>query len=206
VPAWAFLTEVVLVSLSGVMAPGPLSAATVARGSESSHAGALVAVGHGIVEIPLMVAVLYGLGHLLERSQVRVGVALVGGVLLAVMGVGMLRGIRQAGISPSESPRPPLTEGILLTLANPYFLLWWATVGATLVWRSVELGMVWFLAMALVHWLCDLAWLYLLSALSFRGGRFLGRRFQAVVVAVSGALLLLFSARFIVGAVRELLA
>ncbi len=38
-PLLAFLLEAVLVSLSGVMAPGPLSATIVARGSESPHAG-----------------------------------------------------------------------------------------------------------------------------------------------------------------------
>ncbi len=53
-----FLFEAVLISLSGVMAPGPMTTVAVGKGSESPHAGALVAVGHAIVELPLMVAVL----------------------------------------------------------------------------------------------------------------------------------------------------
>ena len=55
-----FLFEAVLISLSGVMAPGPMTAFAVGKGSESPHAGALIAIGHGIVEVSLMISVFYG--------------------------------------------------------------------------------------------------------------------------------------------------
>ena len=64
-PLLTFLLEAVLVSLSGVMAPGPITAVTIGKGSDSPHAGALVAVGHGIVEFPLMIAIFYGFGRVL---------------------------------------------------------------------------------------------------------------------------------------------
>jgi len=63
---FAFLFEAVLISLSGVMAPGPLATIAVGKGNESPHAGAFVAVGHGIVEFPLMFALLYGAGPVLS--------------------------------------------------------------------------------------------------------------------------------------------
>ena len=204
-PLLTFLLEAVLISFSGVMTPGPLSATTVARGSDSSHAGALVAIGHGIVELPLMVGIFYGLGYLLERSYVGVGVAFVGGVLLLVMGIGMLRSVRHAEVSSSKDARSPVMAGMVLSAGNPYFLLWWATVGATLVSRSARFGLLGFLLLALFHWLCDFVWLYLLSGLSFKAKGFLGRRFQMAVFAVSGVLLIFFGARFIVGAIGQLI-
>lgn len=79
-------------------------------------------------------------------------------------------------------------------------------MGATLISRSARFGMPGFLSLALLHWLCDFVWLYLLSWLSFKGKTFLGKRFQRAVMAISGVLLLFFSARFILGAVGELLA
>jgi len=205
-PLLAFLLEAVLVSLSGVMAPGPLSAATVARGSDSRHAGAVVAIGHGIVELPLMACILLGLGFLLEQFYVRVAMALVGGLFLSVMGVGMLRSIKRTEFAASKNTRSSMVAGIVLSAGNPYFLLWWATVGATLISRSARFGMPGFLSLALLHWLCDFVWLYLLSWLSFKGKRFLGKRFQTAILAISGALLIFFGARFILGAVGELLA
>ena len=203
-PFLLFLLEVLLISLSGVMAPGPISAVAVGKGSESPHAGALVALGHGIVEVPLMIGVLYGVGQLLSLTYVKLGIALVGGAFLVFTGVGMLRAARQGDLGLGQSGRSPLVAGILLTLGNPYFLIWWATVGAALIMRSLSFGIVGFVAMALGHWLCDLASDYLLSALSFRGGRFFGLRFQKAVFVLCGLVLFFFSGRLVFSAVREL--
>jgi len=205
---FAFLLEAVLISLSGVMAPGPITAVAVGKGSESPHAGALVAIGHAVVEVPLMIAVFYGVGQLLSLTYVKVGIALVGGVFLAFMGVGMLRAVRRQELSPAvsapASARSPLLAGILLSLGNPYFLVWWATVGAALIVRSVRFGILGFVALALCHWLCDLAWDYFLSALSFRGRRFLGQGFQRAVFGLCGLALFFFSGRLVFSAVKEL--
>ena len=200
----AFLVEATLISLSGVLAPGPITAVVVGKGGKSPHAGALVAIGHGIVEVPLMVAVFYGVGRLMALSYVKAGIALLGGLLLLVMGVGMLRSIRQAEIGSGQDTRSPIVAGILLSIGNPYFLVWWATVGAALIMRSFRFGVLGFVAFGALHWLCDLAWNYFLSVLSFKGGAFFGRRFQQVVFAVCGTFLVFSSARLLVEAARVL--
>lgn len=193
-----FLLEAVLISLSGVMAPGPITTVVVGKGSESPHAGALVAVGHGIVEFPLMLAVLYGAGRLFGIPAVKAGIAIAGGAFMLYMGVDMFRAlVRFQGAQPLASDRTPLAAGILLSLGNPYFLVWWGTVGAALVLRAVAFGLLGFLAFALAHWLCDFCWYYFLSAVTYRGGKFLGKRFQQVLLAACGAFLLFFGGRFI---------
>ena len=205
-PLLGFLVEAVLISLSGVMAPGPMTAAAVGMGSKSPHAGALLAVGHGIVEFPLMVGILYGFGVLLNRDGVKVGIALVGGLFLLVMAIGMFRALRRTEIRAATTLRSPLVAGIALSVGNPYFLMWWATVGATLVTRSLGLGLLGFVLFALLHWACDFVWLHILSTLSFKGGRFLGRGFQKGVFAVCGVLLLFFSGKFIFDGIRGLVS
>jgi len=193
-----FLLEAVLISLSGVMAPGPITTVVVGKGSESPHAGALVAVGHGIVEFPLMLAVLYGAGRLFGIPAVKAGIAIAGGAFMLYMGVDMFRALaRFTGAPPLAAHRSPLAAGLLLSLGNPYFLVWWGTVGAALVLRAVAFGLLGFLAFAVVHWLCDFCWYYFLSAVTYRGGKFLGKRFQQVLLAACGAFLLFFGARFI---------
>ena len=52
-----FLGQVVVISLSGVMAPGPVTAAAIGMGARSRYAGMLLAIGHGIVEFPLMILI-----------------------------------------------------------------------------------------------------------------------------------------------------
>lgn len=197
VPLLTFLLEAVLVSLSGVMAPGPITAVTIGKGSDSPHAGALVAVGHGIVEFPLMIAIFYGFGRVFTLTFIRVTIALAGGVLLALMGVGMFRSVSKAHATPSDYAHSPLVAGVLLSAGSPYFLIWWATVGAALILRSTEFGTAGFLAFAALHWSCDFLWCYFLSALSFTGGHFFGRRFQKTIFAICGVFLLLFSFRSI---------
>ena len=200
----AHLLEAVVISLSGVMAPGPITTVTVGKGSASPHAGALIAVGHGIVEFPLMMLIYHGFGSLLNLPYVKAGIALVGGLFLVVMSLDMFRGVKRVDIGPDSNPHSPLVAGVLLTIANPYFLIWWATVGATLILRSAAFGVGAVLAFAICHWLCDFLWCYFLSALSFKGGQFFGRAFQKVVFAVCGVLLLLYGAGLVADALRML--
>ena len=77
-----FLIQTVIISLTGVMAPGPMTAAAVGTGTRSPHAGILIAVGHGIVEFPLMIFVYYGLGHVLSIAYVKAAIFTFGGIFL----------------------------------------------------------------------------------------------------------------------------
>ncbi len=190
-----FLLEAAFISLSGVMAPGPITTVTVGKGSKSPHAGALIALGHGVVEFPLMIAVFYGVGQLFDLPYVKVGIAAVGSAFLLMMGIGMLRSARQAAVDADKDSRSPLVAGILLTVGNPYFLIWWATIGATLISRSVSFGLLGFALFAVIHWSCDFLWDYFLSALSFKGGQFFGKGFQKAVFAVCGVALIFFSVK-----------
>ncbi len=198
----AFLLEVVLISLSGVMAPGPLTAVTVSKGTKSPHAGAIIALGHGIAEIPLMVLMLYGFGEILKILYIKAIIGLLGGLFLLKMGLDLLQGIKQARIDSSNDLHSPLMAGIVLSLANPYFLIWWATIGSILISRSFTFGLLGFAIFMLLHWSCDFFWCYFLSALSFKGGQFFGKRLQQILFLICGIFLLFFSSKFIYDAVK----
>ncbi|MBN1886337.1 MAG: LysE family transporter [Thermoflexales bacterium] len=200
-PLLLFLLEAGLISLSGVMSPGPMTTVIVGKGSQSPHAGALVSLGHSVVEIPLMIAVLYGAGRLLGLPYVKFAIALVGGLFLLVMGAGMFRSTRPEEPVPRDvrgERTSPVMAGIALSAGNPYFLVWWATVGVALVLRSIDFGWSGFVAFAVLHSLCDLVWATILSALSFTGGRFLGQGFQRAVSLVCGVLLVFFGGKLII--------
>ena len=193
-----FLLHAVLISLSGVMAPGPITAAVVAAGAERRHAGALMALGHGAVELPLMLLILAGAGTLIESAGARIGIGLAGGAFLILAGGQMLmtlQRVKETAATPDQ--RRPFWTGAILSGANPYFLLWWATVGLALTVRAADLGVVAFALFAVVHWLCDLLWLEALSLASFKGSRLLGEHSQTVVLAICGIALIGFGAMFI---------
>ena len=85
----------------------------------------------------------------------------------------------------------------MLTGANPYFLVWWATVGLTLASQAMEFGLLVLGLFALVHWLCDLIWLEMLSLVGFKGTGAFGQRSQKIVSGVCGVLLLGFGVKFV---------
>jgi len=204
IPFGLFLGQAVVISLSGVMAPGPLTAVAVGKGVESPRSGAWVAVGHGVVEFPLMVSIWLGLWFLESLRGLEAVIGALGGGVLLLMGLGMLRSIRQVKAGGDDRGSSALVAGIVLTAANPYFLVWWFTIGSALILRSVRFGLLGFAAFAIAHWLCDLGWCCFLSALSFRGGRFFGSRFQGAVFAVTGAFLVVLSIMFFADAIRSL--
>jgi threonine/homoserine/homoserine lactone efflux protein len=194
----AFLLSTVAISLSGVMAPGPITAATLAAGARSRHAGALIALGHAVVEMPLIVLLAAGIGSFLTYPRVKVGIGFAGGAVLILMGAQLLLSLRREDVD-AEAPaqRRPFMTGIVLTGANPYFLVWWATVGLALATKALDWGALALLAFGVIHWLCDLGWLEVLSILGFKGSEVFGRRAQTMVAAVCAFVLLGFGAKFL---------
>jgi threonine/homoserine/homoserine lactone efflux protein len=139
----AFLLSAIAISLSGVMAPGPMTAATLAAGVRHRHAGVMIAIGHAVVEIPLILLLVVGVARFLESDAARVVIGLSGGAVLLLMGLQLLLSLRQQN-NEAEAPvqRHPLIIGIVLTAANPYFLVWWATVGLALATKALTLGVI----------------------------------------------------------------
>ncbi len=197
----SFLTEAFVISLSGALAPGPITAVVVGRGARSRHAGAWVAVGHGMVEIPLMAVVFAGMAQVLQWPSVRTVVSALGGAVLMQMGIAMFRLAYRADPDGGCAREPsPIRAGFWLSLTSPYFLLWWATVGASLISRAAAFGMTGFVAFAAVHWLSDLGWCEFLSNVSFLGKRFFGSRFQQLAFGLCGGLLCVFGVRLLIEA------
>jgi threonine/homoserine/homoserine lactone efflux protein len=196
-----FLVRTVGVSLSGVMMPGPLTAAAIATGARNKYAGALMAAGHGIIEFPLMILIVSGIKWILESSPARIVVGLAGGAFLIIMAIQMLDNLSGAEKRDQIVTRGgPLLVGIILSVGNPYFFVWWATVGLALATTAVGLGVWAFVIFAIVHWLCDLVWLWLLSWASFKGSVLLSGRRQKIVLFVCVIVLFGFGLLFIGGA------
>jgi threonine/homoserine/homoserine lactone efflux protein len=199
-PLLLFLLKVVGISLSGALAPGPVTAAAIGMGSSNRFAGVLMALGHGIVEFPLMVLLLLGVGRLLKLSYVKIVIGLAGGGFLILLAIQMFQGLAGPGAEQVQTTgSSPLAAGILLSAGNPYFLIWWATVGLTLITTAKSgFGLSGFGLMAVAHWSCDFLWLAALSWASFEGSVLLGSAGQRVVLALCAAAMLGFGLYFIV--------
>ena len=198
----AFILKAMFLSLSGVMAPGPITAVTVAHGNRSQSAGAFVAVGHGIVEFPLMILIFLGFEYFLKSPSVRSVIGFVGGAFLLFMAYGMFRSLKNMNVSSISNFKSPVAAGAVLSITSPYFLIWWATVGASLIIASQEFGLIGFAVFAVFHWMCDLVWFYFLSAVTFRSGKVFGNKFQIGIFAICGVFLIFMGGMFILDAAK----
>jgi len=193
----SFLLQTVFISFSGVLAPGPITAVTIGKGSKNPHAGALISLGHGIVEFPLIILIFLGFDSLIKIQYVRESIGIAGGLFLLWMAIDILRSVKIDNIKEKTEKHKPITAGIFLSIGNPYFIIWWATLGAALIMRSAEFGLLWFAVFALVHWLCDFLWLYFLSIMSYKGGVFFGKKFQKGIFLICGVFLFFLGGKFI---------
>jgi threonine/homoserine/homoserine lactone efflux protein len=205
-----FLFKTIIISLSGVMAPGAVTAATIAQGTRNRWAGTLIALGHGIVEIPLIFLLMAGLGLIFKMDPVKIIIGILGGGFLLWMGSDMLRQSPTDTSSSKETfNKGSIMTGIVLSATNPYFLFWWATVGLNLAIGAKELGIAALILFAIVHWLCDLVWLSILSAgayVTHRGAGLFSHRIQHGVLLFCGIALLVFGVKFMFDALRQWLS
>ncbi len=193
-----FLGFVVVVSLSGVMMPGPVLAGTITKGYKDKFAGIWIALAHGVVEFPLIALIYFGLGSFFEDQGTMTVIGLVGGAMLLYMGHGM---IRHRADDPEEEkylPYHPFWVGIITSLSNPYFFLWWATLGLLLISTASTFG-PWAVAIfAVIHWSCDLVWDAFVGYVTFRSRHFWRGRAQEIVLGLCGMVLFAFGIYFIV--------
>lgn len=200
---YLFLASVVLISLTGVMLPGPLFAVTIEKAAKRKTAGLLIAVGHGIVEFPLMFLIYYGItqiiaSNMLQTVQVTVGIS--GGLLMMFMGFQTFRNRNKASEKHESPMRDSLLAGIWTTAANAGFILWWLTIGTTLVITARSFGLLEFSVFAVVHWLCDFLWYTVIAYLIFKSHRFWTRRVNQGIVLFCFAVLMVFGAWFFTSA------
>lgn len=195
-----FLVSAVGISLTGVMLPGPMTAATIAKGYSDRNAGALIAIGHAVIEIPLIVAIYFGFGRFIGYPQVVKVIYVVGGLALFYIGFRMFRSSTNLSGEVSGLPVSSLATGIVVTGTNPAFYVWWVTVGIALIVGSAKFGFIGILLFILVHWPCDLLWYEFLSQGTFKSRRRWTQKTQKIVFTVCALVLLGFGVWFCLSA------
>jgi threonine/homoserine/homoserine lactone efflux protein len=193
-----FLLSVIGISLSGVMMPGPLTAATITKGYREQNAGIFIALGHAVIELPLMALIYFGFAHFLVFPEVKKGIGVAGGLMLIFMGVMVLRNIKKARSEVADLPYNSLVTGIVMTGANPYFFLWWATIGIALIVTAAQFGIWGLIIFAVVHWSCDLVWEQIVSMSVFRTRHLWTEKVQRIVFGICALLLVGFGIWFCV--------
>jgi len=189
-----------LIALSGALVPGPLLTAAISESSRRGFVtGPLLIAGHALLELGLVIALLLGLAPFLQLPSVFVFTALAGSFILFWMAFGMLRALPSLHLSWGGKPERghnPLVSGILMSIANPYWIIWWATIGLGYILYSWRFGL-WGIAFFFTgHILADLLWYSLISAAVADGRHFITDRLYRGLMAACAIYLFAFAGYF----------
>jgi threonine/homoserine/homoserine lactone efflux protein len=196
-----------VIALSGALMPGPLLTVAISESAKrGAKAGPLLIVGHGILEGALVVLLLSGLSTLMMKTGFMLCSFLSGGVILLIMGVSMLREsatIDLESAAEGEGQGGSLVLlGIIGSLSNPYWIIWWATIGLGYLVASIKVGLPGVVAFFAGHIAADFAWYSLVSAAIARGRALFSPRVYRRLILGCGIFLIAFGGWFLVEGIK----
>lgn len=199
-----------IVALSGAVMPGPLLTVTISESPRRGMAtGPLLIAGHAVLELALVMALIMGLAPLLQLEPVFIVIALAGSAVLLWMGIGMLRSLPSMSLITGEAhlaSKNLIVSGIVMSLVNPYWSIWWATIGLGYILHSMNAGTLGIVAFFSGHILGDLFWYAAVSTAVWKGRRLLSDRGYRILIGTCGVFLIAFSCLFAWSGVQKLLA
>ena len=201
----SLILKIIIVSASGAFAPGPLTASSTTLGARSGwKAGLRLALGHTIVEFPLVIAIAYGLGTIFQIPSVRFSLGLVGGLFLLFFGWTTVRDILHVKSTDFQNVKPKYNSaffvGIVLTLFNPYFLAWWIGIGSTLMMEALtSISLFAVVVFYLAHVWLDYFWLILISTIGSASR--INLRLYKLILAVLSLMIFYFGINLIVSTI-----
>jgi len=185
-----FVVLVIIISTSGVMAPGPLFAANISYGlREGAKSGIKMATGHAMVELPLVILLGIGVFSLENFPEFRTVISILGAITLFVFAALQIRTVlKNKEFSIKKQKQGALITGVLLSGLNPFFIIWWLTIGFKLISDAM---LIWafsgMLIMFGLHIWMDFAWLGAVSFLASKSTKILSNRnYKILMIGLSG--------------------
>jgi len=191
-----FITSFII-AFSGAMMPGPLLTVTISESArQGGWAGPKLIAGHAILEIALIVAIILGLAPLLQNETFFIIVAIAGGGIMIWMAWGMFRSLPQLKLDSEAHTKKQnniYLSGILMSLANPYWIIWWATIGLGYIISSLEYGALGIILFFIGHILGDLVWYSSISFAVGKGRSLFTQKVYRILVASCATFLVAFA-------------
>ncbi len=196
------------IAFSGAIMPGPLLTYSIRQLlNHGPRAGFIIIAGHAVLEIFVIAFIFLGFDAILQSGAAQTAIGIVGGLLLAYMGIGMIVSSLKNKIKieldgKDSSSKSMFLSGIVISAANPYFLLWWAVIGLGFLLRAYKsFGAAGVLFFYLGHASADFFWYGLISFLVGTSRKFIEQRVYRIIMIALGCLLIYFGGGFFYSAI-----
>jgi len=212
---WLIFSFSFLVALTGAMSPGPLLTYTIIKSAKTNRRGYLMGLwiitGHAILEMGIIILLLLGFSFVLKNITVVRIIGVSGGLILILFGASIIRDIIKGNISTNflnsrdelnkdpelienKGIENPIFGGIMVSMSNPYWWVWWATIGFAFMIQFNISFEKWpkLIAFFLGHEAGDLIWYLLVSTLAFFGLRHMNRKAYYGILMFCALFMVLF--------------
>ena len=184
-----FAVMVIAISASGVMSPGPLFTANIVYGlKEGKIAGLKIAMGHTVVEFPLIVFLGLGTISLETFPEYRILITVIGAIGLFVFAGLQIKSIFGKDFrNKTNSNKNSFLAGIFLSALNPFFIIWWLTIGIVLITESIALwGFSGILILFIFHIWMDYVWLFAVAGFASKAKNVLSNNNYKILIVYFG--------------------
>lgn len=195
-----FGLTVVLISTSGVLSPGPLFFANLIYGSKYGYkAGLKCSYGHTIVELPLILLLAFGVLSLEAFPAFKPTISIVGGITLIAFSIIQILFAIKKKQNTVQTRYSPLLIGIIFSALNPFFIIWWLTIGMKMITDALTLAsMVGLAFMFMTHIWMDYAWLTTIAHLANKGVKVIGSKYYSILLLGLSVALIYLGSNFII--------
>ena len=134
-----------MVAMSGIVVPGPILILVLHQATTGGFgSGFLVTLAHALVAGAVLLLLIAGLSYLFQLEAFQFYAGTLGGFSLMVLGLMLLKGFKAGPLKLSfraeASSLNPFLGGLIASLSNPQFFLWWAVIGLPMLSYATELG------------------------------------------------------------------
>ena len=197
-----FALTVVIISVSGVMSPGPLFTANIMHGlKEGTQSGLKIAAGHTVIELPLIILLAVGVISLETIPEFKTTIVLLGAIgLFGFAGLQIKNALTKKIQTGIQVKHGAFLTGVLFSALNPFFIIWWLTIGFKLISDSIEIWSYWGIGILFgVHIWMDFVWLGFVAFSASKAGNILSNQnYRILMIALSGVLIY-FGISFVLG-------
>lgn len=188
-----------IIALSGALMPGPMFTYTISEAAKKGiWAGPVLMIGHAVLEMILIVFLVMGFGSFLTHDITFGIIGSIGAVIMVYMAVGMFRSIpaltlNLKGESNDKKSMNPILAGVVISISNPYWTIWWATIGIGYVMLALKSGIFGVGIFFAGHISADVLWYFFLSFGVAKGKKLISDKLYKLVIGCCGAALLYFA-------------
>ena len=195
-----FAIILIIISASGVMSPGPLFAANITYGlKQGTKAGIKIAIGHSIVELPLVILLGIGIFSLEIFPEFKTIISILGAITLFVFAFIQIKStLKKNKKSETKLKQGPIITGVLLSALNPFFIIWWLTIGLKLISDAMAIwAFVGILIVFVLHVWMDFVWLGSTAFLISKSKKIISNTNYKIIMLALSAVLIYFGITFL---------